>query len=114
MKKRSLGNPFRIHGVVTGDYFTDRDDELKRLVQALTKPGSKLLVYSPRRMVKTSVVMNAVDTVNKNGGHAFLADFSTASTAVDMGNRILAAASRIIGKKWKNFVAEVVGFLAKL
>lgn len=111
MKKRPLGNPFRIHGVVSGDYFTDRDDELKRLVQALTEPGSKLLVHSPRRMGKTSAVMNAVDTVNKNGGHAFLADLSTASTAVDMGNRILAASSRIIGKKWKNFVIDVVSRL---
>ena len=111
MKKRSLGNPFRIHGVVTGDYFTDRDDELNRLVHALTEPGSKLLVYSPRRMGKTSAVINAVDTVNKNGGHAFLADLSTASTAVDMSNRILAAASRIIGKKWRNFVTDVVSRL---
>ena len=111
MKKRPLGNPFRIHGVVAGDYFTDRDDELKRLVQALTEPGSKLLVYSPRRMGKTSAVMNAVDTVNENGGHAFLADLSTASTAVDMGNRILAASSRIIGKKWKNFITDVVSHL---
>ena len=42
----------------------------KRLVQALTEPGSKLLVHSPRRMGKTSAVMNAVETVNKNGGHA--------------------------------------------
>jgi len=111
MKKRPLGNPFRIHGVVSGDYFTDREDELKRLVQALVEPGSKLLVHSPRRMGKTSAVMNAVDTVNKNGGHAFLADLSTASTAIDMGNRILAAASRIIRKKWKNFVTDVVSRL---
>lgn len=111
MKKPPLGNPFRIHGVVTGEYFTDRDDELKRLVRALTEPGSKLLVYSPRRMGKTSAVMNAVDTVNENGGYAFLADLSTASTAVDMGNRILAASSRIIGKKRKNFITDVVSRL---
>jgi hypothetical protein len=111
MKKRTFGNPFRIHGLVAGDYFTDRDEELKRLIHALTEPGSKLLVYSPRRMGKTSAVMNAVDTVNKNGGHAFLADLSTASTAVDMGNRILSAASRTIGKKWKNFVTDVVSRL---
>lgn len=111
MKKPPLGNPFRIHGVVTGEYFTDRDDELKRLVRALTEPGSKLLVYSPRRMGKTSAVMNAVDTVNENGGYAFLADLSTASTAVDMGNRILAASSKIIGKKWKNFITDVVSRL---
>jgi hypothetical protein len=111
MKKPPLGNPFRIHGVVTGEYFTNRDDELKRLVRALTEPGSKLLVYSPRRMGKTSAVMNAVDTVNENGGYAFLADLSTASTAVDMGNRILAASSKIIGKKWKNFITDVVSRL---
>jgi len=74
MKKRSHENPFRIHGLLAGDYFTDRDDELKRLVQALTGPGSKLLVCRPRHMGKTSAVMNAVDTVNKNGGHAFLAE----------------------------------------
>jgi uncharacterized protein len=111
MKKPSLGNPFRIHGIVTGDYFTDRDNELKRLVRALTEPGSKLLVYSPRRMGKTSAVMNAVDMVNKNGGYAFLADLSTASTVVDMGNRILAASSKIIGKKWKNFIIDVVSRL---
>lgn len=111
MKKRLGENPFRIHGVVEGDYFTDRDDEIKRLVQALTEPGSKLLVYSPRRMGKTSAVMKAVDRVNKNGGHAFLADLSTASTAVDMGNRILASVAGIIGKKWKNFVTDVVSRL---
>jgi len=111
MKKQPVGNPFRIHGVVKGDYFTNRNNEIKRLVQALTEPGSKLLVYSPRRMGKTSAVMNAVDKVNKNGGHAFLADLSTASTAIDMGNRILAAATRIIGKKWKNFVTDVVSRL---
>lgn len=111
MKKTPHGNPFRIHGVVTGDYFTDRDDELKRLVRALTEPGSKLLVYSPRRMGKTSAVMNAVDMINKNGGYAFLADLSTASTAIDMGNRILAASSKIIGKKWKNFITDVVSRL---
>jgi hypothetical protein len=38
-------------------------------------------------------------------------DLSTASTAIDMGNRILAAASRIIGKKWKNFITDVVSHL---
>ena len=111
MKKRVVENPFRIHGLVEGDFFTDRDDELKRIIQTLTEPGSKLLVYSPRRMGKTSAILNAVVTVNKTGGHAFLVDLSTASTAIDMGNRILAAASKIIGRKWKNFITDVVSRL---
>lgn len=111
MKKRQNGNPFRIHGVVGGDYFTDRADELKRITHALTEPGSKLLVYGPRRMGKTSAIMNAMDSIHKNGGHAFLADLSTSSTAVDMGNRILGAASRIMGKKWRRFITDVVSRL---
>ncbi len=111
MKKRVVENPFRIHGLVEGAYFTDRDHELKRIIQTLTEAGSKLLVYSPRRMGKTSAILNAVVTVNKTGGHAFLVDLSTASTAIDMGNRILAAASKILGKKWKNFINDVVSRL---
>jgi len=111
MKKRQIGNPFRIHGIVEGDYFADRAEELKRMINTMTEPGSKLLVYGPRRMGKTSAILNAVDTINKNGGHAFLADLSTASTAVDMGNRILAAASGIMGKKWRGFITDVVSRL---
>jgi hypothetical protein len=111
MKKRQSGNPFRIHGVVGGDYFTNRTDELKRIIYALTEPGSKLLVYGPRRMGKTSAILKAMDTIHRKGGHAFLADLSTSSTAVDMGNRILAAASRIMGKRWRRFITDVVSRL---
>jgi hypothetical protein len=111
MKKRQSGNPFRIHGVVGGDYFTNRTDELKRITYALTEPGSKLLVYGPRRMGKTSAILKAMDAIHRSGGHAFLADLSTSSTAVDMGNRILAAASRIMGKKWRKFITDIVSRL---
>lgn len=100
MKRLPIENPFRIHGLVGGEYFTDRGDELKRMTKALTEPGAKLLVFGPRRMGKTSAILNAVDTVNKSGGHAFLADLSTASTAVDMGNRILTAATSSLTQKF--------------
>jgi len=30
-------------------------------------PGNKLLVYGPRRMGKTSAILNAIDTVNEKG-----------------------------------------------
>jgi len=104
-------NPFIIHGIVKGDHFTNRKDEIKRIVRVLSEPGCKLLVYGPRRMGKTSAILNAIDAVNRKSGHAFLADLSTASTAVDMGNRILAAASRILGKKWRNLITDIVSRL---
>jgi len=107
----SRNNPFRIHGVVEGEYFTNRTAEIKRMVNALTEPGCKLLVYGPRRMGKTSTILQAISRINEGGQHAFLADLSTASTAVDMGNKILAEASRVFGKKWKDFISDIVSKL---
>ena len=104
-------NPFKIHGIVDGEHFTDRVPEVARMIRTLKDPGSKLLVYGPRRMGKTSAILNAIEAVNVKGGHAFLADLSTASSAVDMGNRILASAARVIGRRWRNFLGEVVSRL---
>ena len=87
-------NPLRIHGVVSGEHFTDRGDEVRRMVAVLREPGAKILVYGPRRMGKTSAIVRAVERIEAEGGHAFLADLSTATTAVDAGNRILEAAAR--------------------
>ena len=67
-------NPLRIHGVVSGEHFTDRADEVGRIVAVLREPGAKLLVYGPRRMGKTSAILRAVERVEEEGGHALLAD----------------------------------------
>jgi hypothetical protein len=104
-------NPFRIHGVATGEAFADRVDELARLGKALTDGGSKLIMYGPRRMGKTSALLRAVDTVNKNGGHAIFADLSTASSAADMSNRLLTAAGAILGKSIRDFITDLVSKL---
>lgn len=101
-------NPFRIHGVVTKQYFTDRAKELDKVLGTLREPGAKLLVYGPRRMGKTSVLAQAIVRREKEGGVAFLADLSTASTVVDVANRILEAATRAVGKRWKDAVTDFV------
>lgn len=110
--KKPRYNPFRIHGVVGGEYFTNRTDEIEQMAVALAEPGCKLLVYGPRRMGKTSTILQAIARINEAGKHAFLADLSTASTPVDMGNKILAEASRVLGKKWKDFISDIVSKLS--
>ncbi len=104
-------NPFRIHGVATGDAFADRVDELARLEKAMSDGGSKLIMYGPRRMGKTSALLRAVDNVNKAGGHAIFADLSTASSAADMSNRLLTAAGAMLGKSIKDFITDLVSKL---
>src|SRR5450759_4711823 len=93
-------NPFRVGGTVGGAYFTDRSAELARITAALTEPGAKLLVAGERRVGKTSTLERAVEAVNAEGGTACMADLSTASTPVDMANRILTAALRVVKRGW--------------
>ena len=96
-------NPFKIHGIVEREYFTDRTSEIRRIAALLREPGAKLLVFGARRMGKSSAVKRAVDRVNRGRGRAFVADLSTASTPIDMGNRILRAATRVLGRRWRDF-----------
>ncbi len=109
--ERVKRNPFRIHGVASGESFADRAAEVARLEAALTDPGSKLIVYGPRRMGKTSALLRAIERVNADGGHAFFADLSTASSATDMSNRILAAASAVLQRTLADFLTDLVSKL---
>lgn len=101
-------NPFRIHGVVTDEYFTDRDAELARMLRTLSEPATKLLVYGPRRMGKTSALLQALARHEAQGGVGFLADLSTASTVVDIANRILESAGRALGRQWRDSITDFV------
>lgn len=102
-----MPNPFRIHGAVSGPYFTDRASEIKVIVRALSEPSAKLLVFGERRMGKTSALLAAIARVKARGGRAFVVDLSTASNLSDVATRLLEAASRALGRGWKDF-AEVL------
>lgn len=95
-------NPFPIHGVVTRPAFSDRADEVSRIRKTLEEPGAKLLVYGPRRMGKTSALSVAMEDHAAAGGIACLADFSTATSQGDLANRVLAASTRVLGRRWRD------------
>lgn len=104
-------NPFRISGTVGGPYFTDREDEITRIVRTLGGPGAKLLVAGARRTGKTSTLERAVEIVTAAGGAACMADLSTASTPVDMANRILTAALRVVKRGWATALVDRLALL---
>lgn len=99
-------NPFRIGGVVTDAFFTNRADELRRIEKALLSPGDKLLVFGPRRMGKSSTLDRAIANVTARKAVAFRADLSGATTVTDVANRILQGASRAIGRRWQDVLAS--------
>lgn len=103
--------PFRIDGVVEPPYFTDRAEAVARIRGALESPPAKLLVYGPRRMGKTSALHVARLAVERGGGAVVFADLSTASSPVDMGNRVLDAATRALGRSWSEFLGDLASRL---
>ena len=108
MTTSAPANPFRIHGVVSGGFFTDRATEVDRVRKALREGGAKLVVYGPRRVGKTSALTRAVERHRAAGGVAFIADLSTASTLADVANRILESAGAALGRKWKDVLGDLV------
>jgi hypothetical protein len=52
-------NPFRYGDVASGDFFTNREDELREL-QSDVRSGQNVLILSPRRFGKTSLVIEAI------------------------------------------------------
>lgn len=67
-------NPFRFGTIVDEPYFFNRREELKRIVDIL-KGGNNLVLYAPRRYGKTSLVMKALQELERRGYHCIYFDF---------------------------------------
>jgi AAA+ ATPase superfamily predicted ATPase len=59
-------NPFFFGEVVTGENFTDRVDEIGRLKEEL-RGGHNIFLISPRRYGKTSLIMQVLKDLDKEG-----------------------------------------------
>ena len=61
----SLGkNPFKFGSIVEEPYFTNRVEEIKRITSILSSDNN-LIVISPRRYGKTSLLNNTVQSLNR-------------------------------------------------
>ncbi len=60
------GNPFRYGEVATGKYFTNRVRELAE-VQADIRSGQNIVIISPRRYGKTSLIWQAMQQLRRDG-----------------------------------------------
>lgn len=98
-------NPFRIGTHVSGRYFTDRATEVKRILQAMREP-TRLLVFGPRRMGKSSAIAVASDRARREGVLVVRADLSTASALIDVANRLLGSLSAQRKREWFARLAE--------
>ncbi len=61
-----MHNPFRYGDIVTGEHFTNRDREVAELAADI-RSGQNLVILSPRRYGKTSLVRRVLERVGRDG-----------------------------------------------
>ncbi|MEM8868308.1 MAG: ATP-binding protein [Verrucomicrobiota bacterium] len=102
-------NPFRISGIVEGEYFIDRADELRAVLETIHGHGEKLLIYGARRMGKSSILLNAAARFREEGGHVIYADISPATSLTEVANIILHAFNNETGGtvNWLDLLRQI-------
>lgn len=99
-------NPFLFGNVVKGDYFTDREEELKTLTLDLSS-GQNVLLFSPRRHGKTSLIIRVLDELKATGLVCVYVDFLRAASLQALGKVYADALTRAAGSK----IEEAVQFI---
>ena len=80
-----MGNPFKFGSVVDGEYFTDRNDELPQVKQIISS-RNHLILISPRRYGKTSLIRKAVKETNRP---SIFVNVQAATYAADLARLLL-------------------------
>jgi len=74
-----MKNPFIYGEVVTGEDFADREIELENIIRDL-KDGQNIFLISPRRYGKTSLIMNALEKLQREGFYTAYIDLFKVSS----------------------------------
>jgi len=83
-----MPNPFKYGVIVTGEDFADREKELKLLVKELTS-GQNILLYSPRRYGKSSLMMMVLEILQKKGIMTALIDLYGCISLSDLIDKLV-------------------------
>ena len=84
-KNRNMENPFKFGTIVEEEYFTDRIEEVASISQFLNSPNHLILI-SPRRFGKSSVVAKAVKEI---GRKSITVNLQQVTSVADLSAKLL-------------------------
>ncbi len=99
------GNPFVFGTVVSGNNFADREEEIKELLSDL-RGGQNVLLFSPRRYGKTSLVMEVMRRLEEREFIKVYVDLFPLTSKTDFAEAYAGAIARVTSKGRK--VEEVM------
>lgn len=101
-------NPFSVLAYIGNDYFCDRENETKRLIEAL-KNGRNITLISPRRMGKTGLIKHVFERFDPKEANCFYVDLDQTSCLADLvqafGKVVLKQIGMPSGRVWKEILS---------
>jgi len=108
-----MKNPFIYGEVVTGEDFADREIELENIIRDL-KDGQNIFLISPRRYGKTSLIMNALEKLQKEGFYTAYIDLFKVSSFKGLLELYTEAVSRAAETKIGRFTGLIRDFFPNI
>ncbi len=106
-------NPFSVLAYLGNDYFCDRENETKRLVEAL-KNGRNVTLISPRRMGKTGLIKHVFEQIDPKEALCLYVDLDQTTCMADMvkafGEVVMAKIGKPSERVWKEILAWFKSF----
>ncbi|MBD3179082.1 MAG: hypothetical protein GF417_05530 [Candidatus Latescibacteria bacterium] len=104
-----MRNPFKYGGIVTGDDFANRTGEIREITRDLSD-SEKLFMISPRRLGKTSLIVNILERLEESGTHTIYIDLYKATSL----NRLLELYSRKIALTLENRLEKAISLVREI
>lgn len=111
-----MENPFIFGRAVKGQDFTDREEEIKELMFDLGS-GQNVLIYSPRRYGKTSLIHEVLSNLRKKGVLTVYVDLFSATSKrkfADLYAAALAGGTETRLEAMIRIIREIVGITPKI
>lgn len=108
-----MDNPFRYGKAVSGEYFTNRVDEIKLLKNTL-RSGQNVIITSPRRHGKTSLIKHVLADLKKEGILTVYVDLYSATSKEKLVDIYARAIANDLTPKAKKGLKAITEFLPKL
>ena len=109
----TITNPFVFGKAVKGDYFTDRQEDTKRLTANLTH-GINTILISPRRWGKTSLVKKVISDIDQPGIKTVFIDIFQCKSEWEFYHAFATAIIKQTATKLEEWVEMTKTFLANI
>ncbi|MCL2780647.1 MAG: hypothetical protein FWD74_04000 [Actinomycetia bacterium] len=108
-----MANPFQYGGPVSGEYFTGRTEELRALTTRMVD-GINVVLMSPRRYGKTSLLMRAVASVGPTASVASVNAMAATGSPARFASALLTAVYHSKGGAWHKVRNVTASFVSRL